>query len=289
MRFSSPIIFSLATAAASASIRFSNLAAASAASTGNNSSKTSSFVISAAGAIHNRAVDNSPSSRLNSSTGGPTSSSSSIPMTIDPDYPGTAVERMLAARARVTTLTKEDLNASWDEVRRKILWAGGLKDLPTARPGQGYTGHSFNDYNHVDLTCMLDKVSHNENDGSVERIAIGNQLGPGIRTASLPELGTGGSWSTCAIGCNQDPPKDVAHIQFRSRIAFKLVWCPTESFDIFVLVDDDGKELAQGKPSGSLPSLRERQVNYKIVAGSKYSTVADQIAGLSMNDSTETK
>ena len=71
--------------------------------------------------------------------------------------------------------------------------------------------------------------------------------------------------------------------------AFKLVWCPTESFDIFVLVDDDGKELAQGKPSGSLPSLRERQVNYKIVAGSKYSTVADQIAGLSMNDSTETK
>jgi len=44
-------------------------------------------------------------------------------------------------------------------------------------------------------------------------------------------------------------------------------------------VDDDGKELAQGKPSGGmLPSLRERQVNYKIVAGSKYSTVADQIA-----------
>ena len=60
--------------------------------------------------------------------------------------------------------------------------------------------------------------------------------------------------------------------------AFKLVWCPTESFDTFVLVDDDGKELAQGKPTGRLPSLRERQVNYKIVAGSKYAFVADNIA-----------
>ena len=250
---------------------------------------------------------------------------SSTPM-IDPDYPGTAVERMLAARDRVASLTKEDLNNEWEEVRRKILWAGGLRDLTKARPGQGYTGHSFNDYNHVDLTCMLDKVSDNENDGSVKRIAIGNHLGPGIRAASLPELGSGGSWSTCAIGCSQDPPQDVAHIQFRSRIgkyvlmnfllgycssrkevlircesfismkhltkipnrhldhrtplctAFKLVWCPTESFDTFVLVDDDGKELAQGKPTGRLPSLRERQVNYKIVAGSKYAFAADNIA-----------
>jgi len=202
---------------------------------------------------------------------------SSTPM-IDPDYPGTAVERMLAVRDRVTSLTKEDLNNEWEEVRRKILWAGGLRDLKKARPGEGYTGHSFNDYNHVDLTCMLDKVSDNENDGSVKRIAIGNQLGPGIRAASLPELGSGGSWSTCAIGCNKEPPQDVAHIQFRSRIAFKLVWCPTESFDTFVLVDDDGKELAQGKPIGRLPSLRERQINYKIVSGSKYAFVADNIA-----------
>lgn len=197
---------------------------------------------------------------------------------IDPEYPGTAVERMLAARTRVASLATADLNNSWDEVRRKILWAGGLRDLPEARPGQGYTGHSFNDYNHVDLTCMRDTVSDNENDGSVKLIAIGNQLGPGIRMASLPELGSGGSWSTCAIGCNKDPPQDVAHIQFRSRIAFKLVWCPTETFDTFVLVDDDGKKLAEGTPSGQLPSLRERQVNYKIAAGSKYAVVADQIA-----------
>jgi hypothetical protein len=38
----------------------------------------------------------------------------------------------------------------------------------------------------------------------------------------------------------------VAHLQFKARIAFKLVWCPP-TFEKFVLVDDDGelvKELA---------------------------------------------
>merc|ERR1719445_321737 len=186
-------------------------------------------------------------------------------MTIDDEYPGTAVERMLSVRDRIKSLKKEELNDSWEEVRRRILWAGGLKDLPLAIPGQGYTGHSFNDYNHVDLTCMAEKVSDNENDGSVQGIAIGNRLGPGVRIASLPELGPGGSWSTCAMGCNRDPPQDVAHIQFRSRIAFKLVWVPNETFNMFVLVDDDGLELARGNPTGRLPILQERQLNYRIV------------------------
>ena len=36
-----------------------------------------------------------------------------------------------------------------------LLWIGGLKDLNGARPGSGYTGHSFNDFNHCDLTTML--------------------------------------------------------------------------------------------------------------------------------------
>ena len=45
------------------------------------------------------------------------------------------------------------------------LWAGGLRDLPDAVPGRGYTGHSFNDYNHCDLTTMLDNVAENENRG----------------------------------------------------------------------------------------------------------------------------
>jgi hypothetical protein len=205
-------------------------------------------------------------------------------MTVDNEYPGTAVERMLAVRARVQELANDSdapLNGTWEDVRRKILWAGGLRDMPTAGP-QGYTGHSFNDYNHVDLTTMRDDVSDSENDGAVKGIAIGNQLGNGIRVASLPELGAGGSWSTCAIGCNRNPPRDVAHIQFRSRIAFKLVWVPNENFDTFVLVDDGGKLLAKGTPSdgpGALPSMRERVTNYKIVEGSKYSVEADKIAG----------
>jgi hypothetical protein len=45
--------------------------------------------------------------------------------------------------------------------------AGGLRDLPDAAPGRGYTGHSFNDYNHCDLTTMLGAVAHNENRGQV--------------------------------------------------------------------------------------------------------------------------
>ncbi|KAL3928188.1 MAG: hypothetical protein SGARI_005115 [Bacillariaceae sp.] len=148
-------------------------------------------------------------------------------MPIDPDYPGTAVERLMAVRSRVATLTQDDLNADWSNVRRKLLWAGGLKDLTEAIPGQGYTGHA---------------------------------------------------WSTCANGSNQEPPQDVAHVQFRSRIAFKLVWCPTETFDTFVLVDDDGKELARGTPTGELPWLRQRQMNFQIVKESKYSKAADEIA-----------
>ena len=39
-----------------------------------------------------------------------------------------------------------------------ILWAGGLKDIRNAPPGYGYTGHSFNDYNHCDLTTMNGEV-----------------------------------------------------------------------------------------------------------------------------------
>jgi hypothetical protein len=201
-----------------------------------------------------------------------------VRMTRDPEYPGTAVERMMAVRARVAELTQDGLNGPWEDVRRLILWAGGLRDLPDSIPGQGYTGHSFNDFNHVDLTCMAEQVSDSLNDGSVKGIAIGNRLGPGIRIASIPELGAGGSWSTCALGCNKSPPQDVAHIQFRSRIAFKLVWVPNDQFDTFVLVDDDGYELARGTPSGDLPRLQERKGNYRTVQNSKYSRVVDEIS-----------
>jgi len=197
----------------------------------------------------------------------------------DLEYPGTAVERLRAVHERVAVIANDEtLNGPWEEVRRRILWAGGLKDLPNSIPGQGYTGHCFNDYNHVDLTTMNDEQSDNLNDGSVKGIATGNRLGPGIRIASIPEPGPGGSWSTCANGCNQDPPSDVAHVQFRSRIAFKLVWVPNDNYDTFVLVDDEGKLLAKGKPTGVLPNRRQREMNYMIMKGSKYATVVDSLA-----------
>ena len=200
----------------------------------------------------------------------------------DPQYPGTALQRLASVHKRVEQLVadKSLQNKPWTEVRRSLLWAGGLKDLTSAIPGQGYTGHSFNDFNHVDLTTMNDDNAENLNDGSVKGIAVGNRLGPGIKIASIPELGPGGSWSTCALGCHTDPPRDVAHVQFRSRIAFKLVWVPNGKFDTFVLVDDDGKLLAVGKPDddGTLPSRREREKNWSIVQGGKYATVAKEIA-----------
>jgi len=197
---------------------------------------------------------------------------------IDPVYPGTAVKRMIAVHERVKSLSSEQLNGEWESVRRNLLWAGGLKDLPNAAPGMGYTGHSFNDFNHCDLTTMLGHVSDSENEGRVQGIAQRNPLGNGIRIASIEELGPGGSWSTCLMGCNRDPPHDVAHIQFQSRIAFKLVWAPP-TFTTFVLVDDDGNLLAKGTPSsGRLPHISERQRNYAAVQGGKYATAADQIS-----------
>jgi hypothetical protein len=238
------------------------------------------FVVSGTGSVQrvSGATNNSGPLNLSSLETAPKT------MSYDKEYPGTAVDRMIAVRARVATLSHEDLNGSWEEVRRKLLWAGGLRDLPNAVPGQGYTGHAFNDYNHVDLTCMAENVSDNKNDGSVREIAVGNLLGPGIRIASLPELGPGGSWSTCGNGSNQDPPQDVAHIQFRSRIAFKLVWVPNPSFDTFVLVDDDGKELARGTPAGNLPHIRQRQMNYAMVRGGKYAKVAEAIAASAVTE-----
>ena len=206
-------------------------------------------------------------------------SSSSNEQKIDYDYPGTAVERMLNIREKVKSLSTNDLKGDWDNVRVNIINAGGLKDIRNAQPGSGYTGHAFNDFNHCDLTPMKTEVKHNDNLGQVDGIAFNNPLGKGIEIASIKELGPGCSWSTCMIGCNQNSPQgvpqDVAHVQFKSRIAFKLVWVPP-NFESFVLVDDDGNLLNQssGKLSGNLPSLRERSRNFMIVEGSKYATEA---------------
>ncbi len=193
----------------------------------------------------------------------------------DPIYPGTAVVRMNNIRERVKTLSLDGVE--WEEARKMILWAGGLRDIQDKRlVGNGYTGHSFNDWNHCDLTAMLPTQTHLENNNQVAGIHTKNSLGQGILAASLEELGPGGSWSTCLMGCNYDPPRDVAHLQFRARIAFKLVWVPP-SFTSFVLVDDDGKLLKMGKPTGELPDIRERTNNFKSVGDSKYSTIAKNL------------
>merc|ERR1719453_150762 len=91
----------------------------------------------------------------------------STKMEVDSEYPGTAVARMRAAHGRVSSLSKHDLSGDWEDVRRRILWAAGLRDLPNSQPGQGFTGHAFNDANHCDATTMLGEVAHNLNDGAV--------------------------------------------------------------------------------------------------------------------------
>ena len=197
---------------------------------------------------------------------------------IDEMYPGTAVPRMMAIRERVKSLNFDPAQ-TWESQRKMILKAGGLKDLQSAQPGEGYTGHSFNDFNHVDLTAMVDTQHDSENEGRVNGIHARNPLGNGIRVASLGPadgLPAGGSWSTCALGCNSDPPRDVAHVQFQSRIAFKLVWVPP-AFNSFVLVDDDGNMLNTGTPKtdSGLPAMSERTRNYMLVKGSRYATAAE--------------
>jgi hypothetical protein len=199
---------------------------------------------------------------------------------VDTDYPGTATSRMLKIRERVRALDPVgDLSGNWSSTRVKIINAGGLFDLQRSAPGLGYTGHAFNDYNHCDLTAMKTNVKDNTNEGRVAGIAFNNRLGQGIEIASIgePELPSGGSWSTCMIGCHLEPPQDVAHVQFRSRIAFKLVWVPP-AFASFVLVDDDGRLLNSGTPVSSkeLPPLSERSRNYAVVKGSKYAVEADR-------------
>ena len=105
-----------------------------------------------------------------------------------------ALTRMENAVARARSLTEEQLSGDWEDVRGLLLWAAGLRDIRDAAPGEGYTGHCFNDFNHVDATTMTLDVSDNENRGAVQGIAFGNRLGPGIRVASDPDLGPGGTW-----------------------------------------------------------------------------------------------
>ena len=195
----------------------------------------------------------------------------------DSEYPGTADERLETCKNRAKSLTANELSQDWEAiVRPKLLWAAGLRDLTNVAPGKGNTGHCFNDFNHVDATTMLMQTADNEHDGSVRGIAVGNQLGEGIRAASLPDAGPGGTWCTCSLGANQEPPHDVAHVQFQSKIAWKLVWVPGElgDFSRFVLVDDAGTSLTTGVPTGNVPNIMEREHNFQMLRGGRYAECA---------------
>ncbi|XP_075255204.1 uncharacterized protein LOC142347924 [Convolutriloba macropyga] len=200
---------------------------------------------------------------------------------IDNAYPGTACGRLLEVTNRVLNLGENALvGKSWQDIRSILLWCGGLKEIAS-------TGHAFMDDNHCDLTTMLGNVQKNSNEsGEIPQISKQNFLGDHIKRSSVADLGEGGSWSTCTNGCNQIPPHDVAHVQFKSRIAFKLVWCPPK-FEKFVLVDDEGKLLKVGKPlpveiqsvnslTSNLPDMLYRRSNYELTRGGKYATAAER-------------
>merc|ERR1712100_860003 len=180
-------------------------------------------------------------------------------------YPGTAEERLQTCKNRAKGLTEDELSRDWETlVRPKLLWAAGLRDVRNVAPGKGYTGHCFNDFNHVDATTMLMHTADNEHDGSVRGIALGNQLGDGIRAASLP---------------------DAAHVQFQSKIAWKLVWVPGEAGDFsrFVLVDENGKSLTTGVPTGNVPRVEEREHNFRMLRGGRYAECAKEYESSDVN------
>jgi hypothetical protein len=195
-------------------------------------------------------------------------------------YSGTATERMNECKSRARRLTELELSKDWDsEVRPRLLYAAGLRDINAmSRVGTGYTGHCFNDFNHVDATTMILDVADSENEGNIRGIAKGNQLGDGIRAASLEDAGPGGSWCTCSLGANSEPPHDVAHVQFNSKIAWKLVWVPGQNNDFsrFVLVDDEGKKLTTGVPTGNIPHKSERMQNFRMLIGGRYAECANE-------------
>ena len=85
---------------------------------------------------------------------GALTSVSAFPTLLDSSYPGTNFDRMNASRDLVRAA---DLSGDWTSVRKTLLTCAGLHDYPdmsTHPPGAGYTGHSFNDWNHVCVCTM---------------------------------------------------------------------------------------------------------------------------------------
>lgn len=212
-------------------------------------------------------------------------SASDYPFQLGPDgqmdakYPGTSVNRLQVILKNVRDIDQSVLDGPWESCRRALLAAGGLRVDHS-------TSHAFNDDNHCDLTPMVGEVQSESNaSGAVAQISRRNLLGPHIQAASLrdgdfaPKTAggdAGGSWSTCTNGAHQNPPQDVAHVQFRSRIAYKLVWCPPK-FEKFVLVDDEGNWLRTGTPTGQIPAGFHRKGNFELVMGGRYERVAVEV------------
>ena len=109
--------------AASSAINISEAAAATRA--GNKTAASAaSFLVAGSGAVRSASGGSSNNPII---VHAEESGTGKVTM-VDKEYPGTAVERMLAVRNRVKELTTDDLNQEWEYVRKKLLWAGGLKN-----------------------------------------------------------------------------------------------------------------------------------------------------------------
>ena len=104
---------------------------------------------------------------------------------------------------------------------------------------------------------MLMQTADNEHDGSVRGIAVGNQLGEGIRAASFTRRRARRTvhMMTYRSAPIKNPAARRRHVQFQSKIAWKLVWVPGElgDFSRFVLVDDAGTSLTPASQPGTSP------------------------------------
>ena len=83
-----------------------------------------------------------------------------------PAYPGAATARMEASVGLVEQLDASLLKSgtAYETIRLELLKACGLQDRQRVR--EGYTGHCFADFNHVDCCTMLGSEAHNKNEGS---------------------------------------------------------------------------------------------------------------------------
>jgi hypothetical protein len=129
MRLRLPSRYAALSVLAISSIYPTNIVRALAADTVNASS---AFIVNLDGGVSSRTNKNLSSlSSMNGKT------EKTMPL-IDSMYPGTAVERLNNVHARVRQLVEENalMDVEWNTIRSKLLWAGGLRDLPNARPGQ---------------------------------------------------------------------------------------------------------------------------------------------------------